>query len=96
MAAQAGLPGRTCAANNATSAVIDILIPPSIPMILFALVSVSIADLFIAGVLPGVLMAAGFILVCNLDRAPAGLRLRGAPHGAPSSSASWCAAARPS
>jgi tripartite ATP-independent transporter DctM subunit len=62
-----GYPGGLCAANNATSAVIDILIPPSIPLILFALVSgVSVADLFIAGVLPGVLMAAGFVLVCNL------------------------------
>ena len=48
-----GYPAGLCAANNATSAVIDILIPPSIPMILYALVSgVSIADLFIAGVLP--------------------------------------------
>jgi tripartite ATP-independent transporter DctM subunit len=60
-----GYPGGLCAANNATSAVIDILIPPSIPMILFALVSgVSVADLFTAGVLPGLLMAAGFVGVC--------------------------------
>jgi tripartite ATP-independent transporter DctM subunit len=60
-----GYPAGLCAANNATSAVIDILIPPSIPMILYAVVSgVSIGDLFIAGVLPGVLMAAGFIAVC--------------------------------
>ena len=60
-----GYPAGLCAANNATSAVIDILIPPSIPMILFALVSgVSVADLFMAGVLPGILMAVGFILVC--------------------------------
>jgi tripartite ATP-independent transporter DctM subunit len=60
-----GYPGPLCAANNATSAVIDVLIPPSIPMILYALVSgVSVADLFVAGILPGVLMAAGFIGVC--------------------------------
>jgi hypothetical protein len=45
--------------------VIDILIPPSIPMILYAVVSgVSIGDLFMAGVLPGILMAAGFVGVC--------------------------------
>ena len=60
-----GYPAGLCAANNATSAVIDILIPPSIPMILYAVVSgVSIGDLFMAGVLPGLLMAAGFITVC--------------------------------
>ena len=71
-----GYPAGLCAANNATSAVIDILIPPSIPMILYAVVSgVSIGDLFMAGVLPGLLMAAGFIAVCwwqarRLDLAP--------------------------
>jgi tripartite ATP-independent transporter DctM subunit len=60
-----GYPAGLCAANNATSAVIDILIPPSIPMILYAVVSgVSIGDLFMAGVVPGLLMAAGFIAVC--------------------------------
>jgi tripartite ATP-independent transporter DctM subunit len=60
-----GYPAGLCAANNATSAVIDILIPPSIPMILYAVVSgVSIGDLFMAGVLPGILMAAGFVAVC--------------------------------
>ena len=60
-----GYPAGLCAANNATSAVIDILIPPSIPMILYAVVSgVSIGDLFMAGVLPGILMAAGFVGVC--------------------------------
>ncbi len=60
-----GYPAGLCAANNATSAVIDILIPPSIPMILYAVVSgVSIGDLFMAGVVPGLLMALGFIGVC--------------------------------
>lgn len=54
-----------CAANNATSAVIDILIPPSIPMILFSVVSgVSVGALFLAGVLPGLMMAGGFLAVC--------------------------------
>lgn len=60
-----GYPAGLTAANNATSAVIDILIPPSIPMILYALVSgVSVADLFIAGILPGLMMAVGFVGVC--------------------------------
>jgi len=60
-----GYPAGLCAANNATSAVIDVLIPPSIPMILYSLVSgVSVADLFLAGILPGLLMAGGFVVVC--------------------------------
>ena len=60
-----GYPGALCAANIATSAVIDILIPPSIPMILYSLVSnTSVADLFISGILPGLLMAGGFIATC--------------------------------
>jgi tripartite ATP-independent transporter DctM subunit len=60
-----GYPAGLCAANNATAAVIDILIPPSIPMILYAVVSgVSIADLFLAGIVPGLMMAAGFVVVC--------------------------------
>src|SRR4028119_525023 len=60
-----GYPAGLCAANNATSAIIDIMIPPSIPLILYSLVSgVSIGDLFMAGVVPGILMAAGFVGVC--------------------------------
>ncbi len=53
------------AATLASAATIDILIPPSIPMILFALSSgASIAALFIAGVLPGLLMCVGFMAAC--------------------------------
>ncbi|EJN06798.1 TRAP transporter large permease subunit [Phyllobacterium sp. YR531] len=60
-----GLPPALCAANNATSAVIDVLIPPSIPMILYALISgVSVGDLFVSGIVPGLIMAASFVFVC--------------------------------
>ena len=60
-----GYPAGLCAANNATASVIDILIPPSIPMILYALVSgTSVADLFVAGLLPGVLMAVSLVATC--------------------------------
>jgi tripartite ATP-independent transporter DctM subunit len=60
-----GFSAALCAANNSTASVIAILIPPSIPLILYSLVSgASIADLFIAGILPGLLMAASLMFVC--------------------------------
>lgn len=75
-----GYPAPLCAANNATSAIIDILIPPSIPLILYSLVSnVSIADLFTAGILPGLLMAGGFIVLCNFIARRRGYRSAEAP-----------------
>jgi TRAP-type transport system large permease protein len=71
-----GYPAGFVAANNSAAATIAILIPPSIPLILYSLVSgVSIADLFIAGVLPGVALTVVFVTVCNLSA-----RLRGFPH----------------
>jgi TRAP-type transport system large permease protein len=60
-----GYPPAFSAATLAAAATIDILIPPSIPMILFALSSnTSIAALFVAGILPGLLMCGGFMVVC--------------------------------
>lgn len=64
---RSGYPPNFCSAVNSCSATIAILIPPSIPMILFGLVSsASVADLFLAGVLPGLMLAAGFITVINI------------------------------
>ena len=63
-----GYPAGFVAANNSAAASIAILIPPSIPFILYSLVSnVSIADLFLAGVLPGLKFTAGFVAVCNIS-----------------------------
>ena len=60
-----GYPPAFSAATLAAAATIDILIPPSIPLILFALVSnTSIAALFVAGILPGLMLCAGFMAVC--------------------------------
>lgn len=63
-----GYPGAFAAAATASSAIIAGLIPPSIPLILYALVSnQSIAALFMAGILPGILLCTGFMLVCYLS-----------------------------
>lgn len=70
-----GYPAGFTAANNSAASSIAILIPPSIPFILYSLVSnVSVADLFVAGVLPGILLTAGFVCVNNISA-----RLRGFP-----------------
>ena len=70
-----GYPRGFVAANNSAAATIAILIPPSIPFILYSLVSnASIADLFVAGVLPGLMLTGGFVAVCNISA-----RVRGFP-----------------
>ncbi|GAB3440219.1 TRAP transporter large permease [Insolitispirillum peregrinum] len=70
-----GYPAAFTAANNAAASTIAILIPPSIPFILYSLISsVSVSELFLAGVLPGLMLTAGFVTVCNVSA-----RLRGFP-----------------
>ncbi|ENO81536.1 putative transmembrane protein [Thauera sp. 27] len=68
-----GYPPAFAAAATAASSVIAGLIPPSIPLILYAAVSnQSIAALFLAGILPGLMLCGGFMLVCYFSG-----RLRG-------------------
>ena len=60
-----GYPGPFAAAAIASSSVIAGLIPPSIPLIIYATVSEqSIASLFLAGLVPGLLLCTGFMFVC--------------------------------
>lgn len=73
-----GYPGGFAAAINSASSTVSVLIPPSIPLILYGLVSnVSIVDLFVAGILPGVLLGLGMFSAVwwvarrrNLPRSP--------------------------
>lgn len=63
-----GYPGGFAAAVTASSSTIAGLIPPSIPLILYSTVSnASIASLFSAGILPGLMLAFGFMMVCYLS-----------------------------
>jgi tripartite ATP-independent transporter DctM subunit len=60
---QRGYPVQKSAALQATSAELGVIIPPSIPMILYGVAAeVSIGELFIAGFGPGVVIAGGLIL----------------------------------
>lgn len=52
-----GYPGSYAAANQAASGALGVIIPPSIPLILYGIAAnVSVGDMFIAGILPGVLV----------------------------------------
>src|SRR5690606_26436781 len=56
-------PGLACAIT-AAAATIAPIIPPSIPLVIYALFSgASIGALFLAGIVPGVLMGAALMLV---------------------------------
>lgn len=60
-----GYPGAYAAAVTACSATIGLVIPPSIPMVVFGLFTgADIAHLFLAGILPGLLMGV-FLLVAS-------------------------------
>ena len=53
---QRGYPGPFAAAVTSSSATIAVIIPPSIPMILYAVMSdSSVVQLFVAGIIPGVM-----------------------------------------
>ena len=69
-----GYPPGFSAAVNSASSTISVLIPPSIPLILYGLVSsVSIIDLFVAGILPGVALGLGMVATVALVARAKGL-----------------------
>lgn len=58
-----GFPKEFAAAVTATSATLGIIIPPSIPMVLYGVTTnSSVKDLFIAGIGPGILLGLAFML----------------------------------
>ncbi|MCY1211551.1 C4-dicarboxylate TRAP transporter large permease protein DctM [compost metagenome] len=59
--------GRLATATVAAGGTLGILIPPSVPLIIYAvLTQESIAKLFVAAVVPGLLAAAGYLVVVRL------------------------------
>lgn len=60
-----GYPEGFSAAVNASSSTISVLIPPSIPLILYGLVTeTSIPKLFLAGIVPGIMLTVLIFVVC--------------------------------
>jgi C4-dicarboxylate transporter, DctM subunit len=60
-----GYPKSFSAALVATSGTLGILIPPSIPLLVYGFVgNVSVAELFLSGIMPGLLFAACLMLLC--------------------------------
>jgi len=63
-----GYPAAFAGAVNSSSATLSLLIPPSIPLILYAIAAeASIGALFIAGIIPAMLLAAGQMTVCYVS-----------------------------
>src|SRR5690606_11200000 len=61
---RAKYPPGYAATLTASGAFLGAIIPPSIPMVMYGFISnTSIGDLFIAGIIPGLLFIIGFIII---------------------------------
>jgi tripartite ATP-independent transporter DctM subunit len=62
------------AAVIAAGAMLGPVIPPSIPMVVYAqMANESVARMFFSGILPGLLLAAGFFVICTIEARRRGL-----------------------
>lgn len=72
---RAGYPDKLAIGGLTTAGSLGILIPPSIPLIIYGLVTeTSVGRLFIAGILPGILLGSMLLLTTYLAARNAGLR----------------------
>ena len=80
---KAGYTARFSAAITAVSSTIGPIIPPSIPFVIYgSLTNVSVGDLFLAGIVPGVLMGFALMAVIALEAKRRKLpRMAGRPSG---------------
>jgi tripartite ATP-independent transporter DctM subunit len=62
-----GYPGGYAGAIVAAGAMLGPILPPSIPMIVYgAMANVSVVRMFLSGVLPGAILAIGYMVICSL------------------------------
>ena len=85
-----GYPKDFAAAVNSASAIVGAVIPPSVGFIIYASVSgTSVGKLFLAGTIPGIMLALGIAIVCGIvarrDHHP-----KGDPHSAKEVFKSFC------
>lgn len=65
--ARAGYPISFAAAITAASSTVGPIIPPSVPMIIVgSLTGISVGQMFLAGVLPGILLGLGMMVACYI------------------------------
>lgn len=71
-----GYPKDFSAAVNTSAGCLGVMIPPSVPLIIYGTtVGVSVSDLFIAGILPGVLVGVALMLTAYLIVRRRGIRI---------------------